>query len=387
MIREVSIVIYLTIFRILFSICKWGRHQDKTTFVTYFGCNASYVAKALEEKTNQDIIIITNKSTFVSFRESEQVKVIQMRPLRIWRWIRFVYHVATSKTVMVDNYYGFLAASPFKKGTRCVQLWHAAGAIKKFGFEDESVKKRSKGAVRRFRKVYSQFTHIVVGSDEMSEIFQRSFQLEATRMIKTGIPRTDLFFNQQEQDEIKEKLYGVFPVLRDKKVILYAPTFRDAKNNDQDFPLDAEKLLNILGSDYVIMIKSHPSAEFETPANFGQSIIDVSKYKDVNHLLLLTDILITDYSSIPFEYSLLEKPMIFYAYDLDTYMQTRGIQGDYERIVPGPVARTTDEVLHHIQTYKDIAAIRTYKEKWNMYSTGRSAYKLIEALYKKTGNQ
>jgi len=383
MIREVSIFIYLLLFRVFFSICKWSAQKEKTIFITYFGCNASYVVKALEEHTNQEIIIITNKNTFVPFYESKRKTVIGLSSFHLIKWVRFIYHLATSKTIMVDNYYGFLAATPFKEGTRCIQLWHAAGAIKTFGFEDESVRNRSKGAVRRFNKVYDRFSHVVVGSDEMADIFNRSFGVEPNRIVKTGVPRTDLFFNEEAQKEIKEKLYGVFPILRDKKVILYAPTFRDNHEKEGQYPLDAETLLHALGSDYILMIKNHPVITHTPSEHLEGSVINVSNYKDVNHLLLLTDILITDYSSIPFEFSLMEKPMIFYAYDLKEYTQIRGIQGEYRDIVPGPIARNTEDIIKYIQENSfDEITIKNYKNKWNKYSTGQSSVNLIKKLYK-----
>ncbi|PGK51267.1 CDP-glycerol--glycerophosphate glycerophosphotransferase [Priestia megaterium] len=383
MVREFSIFAYLLCFRIVFSMCKWSSLKDKTLFVTYFGCNASYIVKALEEHTNQEIVIVTNKHTFVPFQSDERKQVLNLRTFHLIKWFQLVYHLATSKTIMVDNYYGFLAATPFKQGVRCVQLWHAAGAIKKFGFEDETVRNRTKGAVKRFKRVYKRFTQVVVGSDEMSDIFKRSFGLESNRMLKTGIPRTDLFFNSTEQQEIKEKLMGVYPILKEKKVILYAPTFRDNQEGEGEYPLDTETLLRALGSDYVLLLKNHPVLTYTPSQQYNDSVIDVSQYKDVNHLLLLTDILITDYSSIPFEYSLLEKPMIFYAYDLEEYTKTRGIQGEYQDIIPGPMAKTTEEIIQYIQEnqfkHEDVKA---YKDKWNTYSNGASSKNLIKALYK-----
>ncbi len=93
----------------------------------------------------------------------------------------------------MDNYFGFLAAATFRKETICVQLWHAAGAVKKFGLKDPSIYYRTPRAQSRFQKVYDQQTHVVVGSEKMSEIFQQSFGIPAERILRTGIPRTGLF--------------------------------------------------------------------------------------------------------------------------------------------------------------------------------------------------
>src|SRR5699024_3626586 len=232
-------------------------------------------------------------------------------------FIASIFHLATSKIVFVDNYFGFLAATDFKKEVKVVQLWHAAGAIKKFGLQDPSIKQRSKRANERFKAVYSRFDHVVVGSYKMTHIFKESFGLDESHFLPTGIPRTDFFFQVDKIEEKKQHLLKKYPVVEDKKVILYAPTFREDQLQAPEIVLNFEKMFEHLRKDYVILLKLHPAIADHTKVHIPSFVLNVSSYPNINHLLTITDILITDYSSIPVEFSLFGKPMIFYPYDLE----------------------------------------------------------------------
>jgi Putative glycosyl/glycerophosphate transferases involved in teichoic acid biosynthesis TagF/TagB/EpsJ/RodC len=120
-----------------------------------------------------------------------------------------------------------LAACNFRPSVRCTQVWHANGAVKYFGFRDKTIKNRPDSAHKRFKKVYSRFHHITVSSDEMAYIFKEAFGADDSRILKTGVPRTDFFYNMDKIEAEAEKVRSALPVLKDKKALLYAPTFRD----------------------------------------------------------------------------------------------------------------------------------------------------------------
>lgn len=382
MIREAAIAIYLGIIRTVFFIFKLFPQKKKSLFVTYFGYNALSVIKAVEKQSNEPIFVVTSKQNHVTFDEKENRTIIDLNNFHLKSWLRFMYHLATSDKVVVDNYYGFLAATPFKKTTKCIQLWHAAGAVKTFGLLDESIKHRSKRANMRFKAVYNRFTHVVVGSEEMAEVFEACFGLEKERMVKTGIPRTDFFYNAEETNRIKEQLYIDYPLLKEKKVLLYAPTFRDNQMEVAAFSLDIPKLYDALKDEYVLIIKTHPLVQNNSGNDYPDFVLDLSRYKTINHLLLVTDILISDYSSVPFEFALLGKPMIYYAYDLEEYTKDRGIWKNYEEMVGGPIAKTTEDIVTLIQTNQfDTEQMDAFKQKWNAYSTGQSSENLVKALW------
>ncbi|WP_261796299.1 CDP-glycerol glycerophosphotransferase family protein [Oceanobacillus massiliensis] len=297
-------------------------------------------------------------------------------------YLKSIYHLATATTVLVDTYFGFLAVTNFRPGTTCIQLWHAAGAIKHFGLQDPSNETRSQRAIDRFQQVYDRFDYTVVGSEKMADTFRESFGITNNRILRTGVPRSDILFNQEKKQQIYHYIHSKYPLIGDKKIILYTPTFREDQFTDYQLELDIPQMYRELSDEYVLFIKLHPAvSNYVISEEFDDFVYDVSDYKDTNELLLITDLLISDYSSIPFEYAILEKPMIFFAYDMEQYKITSGLINDYGNQMPGPVVSTTYEIIYSIREKAfDMNQIQSFKEQWNEYSTGNSSINLARFL-------
>lgn len=382
MVREWAISIYLFIFKVVFSICNLFPQKNKTVFVTSFGDNALYVIQELEKQTDEKIVILHTKQCKTRFNNHSRRTIILFELSQPFQWIRSIYHLATSPRIFIDNYFGFLAVTNFKPNVICTQLWHAAGAIKQFGLKDPSNHSRSKKAIDRFKKVYQNFDYVVVGSEKMVDIFEQSFGLPSDRMLRTGIPRTDFFFDSDAIDQAKQMLQEQYPVIQHKKVLLYAPTYRDQELDISHIELDIKQMYYELKDDYVLFLRLHPAVSYQLPATYSEFIYDVTHIENVNHLLIVTDILITDYSSIPFEYSLLRKPMIFFAYDLENYKKERGFWESYENLAPGPIVDNTTDLIQVVKSgLFDLTQVNDYADLWNEYSNGQSSKKLIEALF------
>lgn len=381
MIREMLIELYLLLFRILFFTMKRFPLKRKTVFVASFGDNTQFVASEMVKYTDEKIYILQTGPIKHPFPLADQLSVLNFTPSRPFQWLSGIYHLATSSIVYVDNYFGFLAVTPFKKSVRCVQLWHAAGAVKQFGLKDPSIADRTKRAKKRFKLVYSRFTDVVVGCDKMADIFCESFGLNKANMLQTGIPRTDFFFDEVAILRATRHLEELYPLIKEKKVLLYAPTYRDGALNITDLHIDLDYLASQFKQEYVLLLKLHPAVTFNQTIE-NEFVIDVSGYPDINHLCIITDILISDYSSVPFEYAILERPMIFFAHDLENYKESRGFWEDYETLVPGPVVRTTMELADVLATQPfDSTRIRQFKQDWNTFSNGTSSFDLIKTLH------
>ncbi|MGP4078972.1 CDP-glycerol glycerophosphotransferase family protein [Pseudalkalibacillus sp. R45] len=371
------------VFKMLFTIFKQFPQKDKVTFVASFGDNIYYAANALSNIYDSEIIILREPSCKVPFNTINNSKVYDFESPHLIHFLKSIYHLSTSRMVLVDNYFGFLDVTDFHPDVKCVQLWHAAGAIKKFGLMDPSIHKRSSSAKRRFKNVYGRFTHIVVGSEKMVDIFKESFGAVEQKILRTGIPRTDFFFDKAKHETAVNILTNEFPIIKTKKVILYAPTFREGEFDLSDIPLDLKKMREELSDDYVVFLRLHPAVNFNLSRRFPGFVYDVTDHHSMNHLLLITDYLITDYSSIPFEYSLLGKPMIFYAYDLKEYQKERGFWEEYNNNIPGPIATNTNDIITFILNNNfDLKKINDFAFIWNQYSNGNSSEALIEELYK-----
>lgn len=354
------------------------------TCVVSFPQNSLWVLKELQRQhIDVDIYYLYTKGSQQDDVDEALGHVLPFGNGHPFMLMRSLYHLATSKIVLIDNYFPFLAAVTFKKGVECIQLWHAVGAIKTFGLKDRSIHHRSEKARERFKKVYRRFDKIVVGSDTMAEIFMEAFGLPESHILKTGVPRTDLFFDKAKQEVIQTRLYRDLPVLKEKKILLYTPTYRDGELDQFNLQIDLDMMRDSLAESYVLLIKLHPAirkkTRFET--NYPGFVYDYSSYPDVNDLLFITDILITDYSSIAHEFSLFNKPMIFFPYDLETYTRDRGLWVPYDQSVTGPIVYSTEEMINKIKHEAfDLDKVRAYSEEWNRYSDGHSSERLVDYL-------
>jgi teichoic acid glycerol-phosphate primase len=384
MVRELLIWCYLTTYKVLNILFTFCSLQNKITFVISFKENAHYVYRELLRENPSVKIVLLSKIP-ISEDDQKYTRFIPYESKHPMHWILAVYHLSTSRVIIIDNYFGFLSALKFKDNVECIQIWHAAGAFKTFGLKDKSVKNRSKRAQRRFRSVYRQFHKIVVGSEEMANIFKEAFGVSSDNILHLGIPRTDFFYEEKTKKKVKANLYQKYPGFRDKKVILYAPTYRDGNLKSDNIHLDVNRMYEKLKSDFILLIKTHPAVKSNNVQDLHPGFVyNFSTYRHMNHLLLIADILITDYSSIPFEYALLQKPMIFFPYDYEAYKEERGLIEDYINVVPGPVVFDTDEVIELIRSNRfSTDLICEFSNKWNANSNGQSSKQLVTYILSK----
>lgn len=386
MVRELAIFLFLLHFKCVFFLFNLLPLKEKTTFVVSFGDNSKCVFDEIRRQNIEiQVVVLCKRNVMDLFMDYKDIDLVPLETLNSIHWIQSIYHLATSRYIMLDNYYGFLAAVHFKKGVQCIQLWHASGAMKKFGLEDESIKNRSPKAKQRFLKVYSKFHKVVVGSDVMSAIFIKSFNLKKEQILTTGVPRTDFFFNQKAVQNARQKFDLQHPLRENKKVILYVPTYRDPELDHFMLQLDIGKMIKKLGNDHILLLRLHPAIQNAVilSEQHRDFIVDVSSGQyDITELLVVADFLITDYSSIVFEFSLLQKPIIFFAYDLEEYKLSRGVLEGFESKLPGPMVRDTESIIELIHTNCfDLDTINCYAKIWNQYSRGHSVTNLVQYMF------
>lgn len=390
MIKEIGVSIYLFFFKIIFNFFKLFPVTNKTVFLSTFGNNAFFLANELATLKSSPVIFINQKRCKLDFSSIplQNKRIYSFETANILDTFRSIYHLATSKYIFIDNYFGTLSAMRFRKEVKCVQLWHAAGAIKKFGWADPETSFRSKKAKTRFQQVYNKFQYIPVGSKQMATIFSDAFHLNSDHFLYTGVPLTDYYYDELAKSRGLKHVLKTYPAIEGKKVILYAPTFRKNSLQQMDFQLDIAEMLQKLDKDYVLMIRLHPSIQeaVELPAH--PRIILVNNYPHLNELLVATDILITDYSSIPVEFSLLKKKMIFYTFDSEDYNRTQGLWEESSLYFPGPIVKTTSQIIDHILDPSiDFEKINQFNEHWNTYSTGDATRQLLTTIYSEKETQ
>ncbi|MBH1940371.1 bifunctional glycosyltransferase family 2 protein/CDP-glycerol:glycerophosphate glycerophosphotransferase [Mobilitalea sibirica] len=304
--------------------------------------------------------------------------------------IRYSYYLARCK------YFVFNGRQPewVKKrpGSVFLQTWHGT-PLKKLVFDIEDV---SSATPKYKQQVYKQsraWDYLIAPNAFCSETFRRCFMFEK-KMLETGYPRNDIL-HSPDKNLLAGKIRKKLSIPKGKKVILYAPTWRDdefyAKGKYKfELHLNLDLLKQELGEDYVILIRTHyfiaDSLDVSALKGFAYN---VSKYDDISELYLISDILITDYSSVFFDYAGLKRPMLFFTYDLDKYRDVlRGFYIDIEREVPGPLLFTSEDVInaiHHIDEIQDRYHDRYEKfyQRFCAWEDGHASEKVVKSVFGK----
>ena len=360
------------------SYCTEPVQENKVLFLemrfTKLSNSFELIYKALEESGEYDLKCSYVQFNFIRGREFTQ-RVNEM-----------LKELATAKYVFVDDASLILSSIPLRKETVAINLWHACGAFKKFGRSTAELKFGSSAATLDKYPNYGNLTHVTVSSPEVIWAYEEAMHLPKGIVKATGVSRTDQFYDKEFVESRKQKLYEIMPEAKDKKVILYAPTFRGhvatASSPDR---IDFERFCRELGNEYVIVCKHHPFVKNPPiiPEELQHFARDLTKYLSIEDLLCCADICISDYSSLVFEYSLFEKPMIFYAYDYDNYCDWRGFYYDYSEFTPGPVVQTEDELLNsikNIDTQFDKQKVIDFKEKFMGSCDGHATERIIALM-------
>lgn len=263
--------------------------------------------------------------------------------------------LATSKFIFLNDNFMPMASLRFSDEAVITQLWHAEGAFKRFGLSaplPEEVRKREK-------KCSENLDYVVCTSKNVAPIYAEAFGVDESKILPIGSPRTDKLFNR-DISSIRTEFDKKHPECKAKKLILYAPTFRDSAEKDAALlsSIDMVKFNEAL-PDYSLLIKLHPQIHSSKPINGATDVTS----EDIGALTLICDSVITDYSSVCMDFALLSKPCFFYAFDLDEYEDERSFYFDYESYVPGPVAKDFDTLLENIKNPRNgEEKLRSFRE-------------------------
>lgn len=305
------------------------------------------------------------------------------------RVLNAVEDIATAKYVFLNEGSNAISAIPLRPETKVIQLWHGCGAFKKFGFSTADLifgASRKEQLKHPFNENYSLVT---VSSPEVVWAYKEAMNMpEDSEIVQPlGSSRTDIFFNDEYINQAYENVYKLVPQAKGKKVILYAPTFRGrvarAKTPNR---LNVKMFYEALGDDYVLLFKHHPVVKKrpEIEKEFSDFAFDVTDTLSIEDLLITSDFCISDYSSLVFEYSLFEKPLIFFAYDLDLYFDWRGFYYDYDELAPGPICKTNYEMIDYIKnidTRFDKQAVIDFKDKFMRSCDGHATERILNTMF------
>jgi len=302
----------------------------------------------------------------------------------------FIKYYAICTTIFVDNYFPYLYAIKPRKGVNVVQLWHGCGAFKKFGYSCINKKFGFSELSLKLFPTHNTYTDVMVSSPTVIPYYAEAFNCKPSIIKPFGVPRTDWYFNKYNLSSSVLKIKEMFPEIGKRKVLLYAPTFRGKTTVSYFYDIINYNYLSFhLKDKYVFLTKYHPytiklsklESENTLPENFVYDITDKLTIEDA---LCASDIVITDYSSLIFEFSLLERPMIFLAYDLDEYDNDRGFYLPYRDFVPGPIVKDNDSLFDAIlNAYSDesLEKVKVFRDKFMSSCDGNSTDRIYKYIF------
>lgn len=304
---------------------------------------------------------------------------------------KYLYHLARSKYWVCNcKLPGYVVKG---KDQVYLQTWHGT-PLKRLAFDievpEDTTFYRSEMSYEEMTLTYAQdvekYNYMISPSAFTTEVFQSAFQIERERLIETGYPRNDCLsnWNPEDIDSLKEQ-YGI---PKDKKVILYAPTWRDNSYTAQGYTFELEvdfaKWQEVLGDDHVVIFKPHYLIISKFDVNDYEGFVySIDANADISSLYIISDILITDYSSVFFDYAILKRPIYFYMYDVDSYKdELRGFYIDIYTELPGKVFEEEANMLEEIkEEVYDYAYLETFNNRFNNQEDGNAAKRVLDIMF------
>lgn len=380
---------YFPTMKILYHIGKWIVPIDERLILFESGIGKQYsdsprmiYEKILEEELDYKKVWVYNGP--IRFIDEKTKVIKRLSPQYYYYLLRAKYWV---------NNQNFPTYITKRRGTIYLQTWHGT-PLKKMLFDLDKVYGRKDDYIERVGKSIKNWDYLISPSKYASNAFRSAFRFSG-EMLEVGYPRNDIFYSDQRSKFVNETLNRLH-LPKDKKVILYAPTFRDHESIGSNhfvfqLKLDLEKMKEKLGDEYVLLLRMHVVIKnsMSIDEELSDFVFDVSNYSDIQELLLITDVLITDYSSIMFDFANTKRPMLFYTYDLEQYRDDiRGFYMNFEKEAPGPLLFNTDEVIDKLIKLDEVKA--SYKEKYATFyqkycslEDGKASERVVNEIFKK----
>ncbi|MFD8566333.1 CDP-glycerol glycerophosphotransferase family protein [Streptomyces sp. NPDC059639] len=308
--------------------------------------------------------------------------------VRRWSW-RYLWALARAEW-WVDNQ-GFPHALDKPKHTTYLQTWHGS-AYKRMGYDEIRHKMQNAPQREQLMRAVGRFDRFLVRSEHDVTTLARAYRIPEERLMRVGYPRNDRLVAARTRDEREGRfprpaLAAALGIPDHRTVVLYAPTFRGTpKNKKAQLLLDVREFAERFGDTHTLLVRAHYMEAATLPVTPPGTVLDVSRHHDVSELLCLADVLVTDYSSIMFDYALLDRPIVHFAPDLDTYTAERGSYFDLRARSGGPVVDTQEELHRTLAGIKETdgdwqEARRAFAAEFGTYDDGGAARAVVDALF------
>lgn len=363
-----SIVIPFYIFRI-FRI-----KNNKIIFLNYYGKgygdSCKYIAEELLKNEEIKLVWSVSKKSKDMPKRIKQVKYFS---------IQWIYEMVTAKCWINNSRFPSYVRK--RKKQYYIQVWHGGLALKKIEFDAVNLPKKY---VKNMLNDNSMIDYMISNSTFCTNMYRKSFKYDG-KILEYGTPRNDCLINKK--NNLKEKAAKELQVTSYDKVLLYVPTFRtEYKKNPYD--IDFEKIKKILekknSCSWKILVRLHPNIKNTKKYISSNEIIDVSQYPDLQELICLADLVITDYSSTMFESMIANKPVILYANDIENYKKDRGLYFEFSDL-PFPLMKNNEELFNYLKDEKIEKIIKEYNgfiRKIGLKENGEASRKISSLILK-----
>lgn len=346
--------------------------------------NMTEIYEILNEKGYETRVFLKRKSSKKWYRD---------KLYEVVNAYRFTKYYARCRCLILTDYYYYAYANQPRENQQVIQLWHGCGAFKKWGYSTVDLEWGADRQTLSEYPIHNTYTYVTVSSDKVKKFYAEAFNCDEKIIRADGVPRTDKYFRKEYVLSAREKLIEKFPEIGDRKIILYSPTFRGSSKGKANFVnmIDFLYLKAKISEKYVILVKLHPfirkgmNLSDNLKELYSGFVFDISKSVAIDDAMCASDMVVTDYSSLIFEYALLERPMIFFAYDLKSYDRERSFYFDYENFVPGDIVKNTEELYLAIiknENNADRERIRKFKEDFMSACDGKSTERLLKIIEK-----
>lgn len=306
------------------------------------------------------------------------------RRMNIFDYIKFTALLAGSEMVAIDDYFPVLYLIRLPKSIKVFQLWHACGNFKTVGYSRAG----KHGCPRIDGKAHRCYTHAIVSSERVRRSYSEAFGVPMGSVYATGIPRTDIFYRKDACENAQAELARSFGQIDNQRVILFAPTFRGDGADSAHYPyeqIDFERLHQMcVATNSLFIFKMHPfiKAAPPIPSEYSDRLVDGSDIREINDILAAADVVVTDYSSVIYEAALLEKPMLFYTFDLDEYIADRDFYEPFENYLAGERCDSFDRLIDYLGGTPDNGKSVAFKRANFAFDDGNSTRRVVDLMLK-----
>jgi len=326
--------IFKFILNCVYCVFKLFKTRDQITLISRQSDNISDDFKLLSNELKKEL---------KTYKIVILCKTMNNKLIYPFHMLKQMYHISRSKIVILDSYSIVVSNLKHKKDLKVIQIWHALGLMKKAGYAILDLKEGRSSKTSIALNMHKNYDYVFTTSTNCIESMSKVFNCSEDIIYSVPLPRIDLLRNKRNIKAKQRRIYKEYPSLKKKKNILYAPTFR---RDEEEMEVEFQKLVNLFDfNKYNLIVKLHPLSKIKLD---NEHIIAAPNFSTVD-MMMVSDTVISDYSSIIYEAGILEKEQIFYAFDLDSYKGNRDFFIDYETELPGPICKKADEVISYIK--------------------------------------